>query len=329
MLLIATKSYKLEAKMSKAQYAIDVISILFDTMWLEGWLYSEHAIATLELWGPGLSDDRHVISSYGTINSQDVAQHLGSGANRVRFIEKLPINPINIDVNKLYLRVLYTDGTQESVGTLAAPIGQNAGAMLGQFFDLLNQKTSGTLLEVGSRARSRITRRELVPPGWEYAGMDVMAGPNVDVVGDAHEISHLFPTESFDAVMSFSVLEHLLMPWKFIIELNHILKVGATGIFTTHQCWPVHDDPWDFWRFSDKAWTALLNPATGFEIIEASMGEPAFVVAQRAHSVTQFGRSQFGYLASNVMFRKTTTTKLKWPVRLREIVDTHYPEGNL
>ena len=119
------------------------------------------------------------------------------------------------------------------------------------------------------------------------------------------------------------------MPWKFVIELNAVMKQGAVGLFTTHQCWPVHDAPWDFWRFSDRAWSGLLNPATGFEIIEASMGEPAFVVSQRAHPITDFGRTQSGYLASNVLFRKIGETSLSWPVGLADIVQTHYPEGNL
>jgi len=178
-------------------------------------------------------------------------------------------------------------------------------------------------------ARSAVTRRDFVPDSWGYQGMDIIAGPNVDIVGDAHELSSMFPQQRFDAVMAFSVLEHLLMPWKFILELNHILNDGAIGIFTTHQCWPLHDQPWDFWRFSDRAWAGLLNHETGFEIIEASMGEPAFVVAQRCHPVTNFGLQQGGYLASNVLFRKIGPTRLNWPVRLHDIVQTGYPEGEL
>jgi Methyltransferase domain len=135
----------------------------------------------------------------------------------------------------------------------------------------------------------------------------------------------LFPPNSFDAVMAFSVLEHLLMPWKFVIELNRVLKKGAVGLFTTHQCWPLHDQPWDFWRFSDKAWDGLLNSATGFLIVEAEMGEPAFVVAQRCHPVTNFGDAQGGFLSSSVIFKKISDTSLEWPVKLAEVTTTTYP----
>ena len=156
-----------------------------------------------------------------------------------------------------------------------------------------------------------------------------MAGPNVDVVGDAHELSSVFPGQRFDAVFATSVLEHLLMPWKFAVELNRVMNPGALGLFTTHQCWPIHDQPWDFWRFSDQAWNGLLNAATGFEIIEARMGEPAFVVAQRCHPVTDFAPVPAGFLASNVLFRKVAETTLSWPVRVSDIVATSYPSGEV
>lgn len=156
-----------------------------------------------------------------------------------------------------------------------------------------------------------------------------MAGENVDVVGDAHEIAELFEPCTFDRVMAFSVLEHLLMPWKFVIGLNKVLKQGAVGLFTTHQTWPVHDQPWDFWRYSDTTWRSILNEKTGFEIIESAMGEPAFVVAQKFHNVTAFGMSQIGFLASNVTFKKVADTVLDWPVKLTDVIRTSYPEGNI
>ena len=129
--------------------------------------------------------------------------------------------------------------------------------------------------------------------------------------------------------MAFSVLEHLLMPWKVAIELNAVLNDGAIGLFTTHQCWPIHDAPWDFWRFSDRAWDGLFNKSTGFEIIETSMGEPAFIVAQRCHVVTNFGMQQAGWLASNVLFRKIGPTQLRWDVQVADVVASSYPAGEV
>ena len=212
------------------------------------------------------------------------------------------------------------------IGDLGAALNDPAHAVATRFQSMLAQAPPGRLLEVGARARSGIVRRDLVPPGWEYSGFDIAAGPNVDVLGDAHQLSRHYPAQHFDAVSAYSVLEHLLMPWKFVIELNRVLKPGALGLFTTHQCWPLHDQPWDFWRFSDQAWAALLNPATGFEIIEARMGEPAFIVANKCHAQTAFAEVPAGALASFVLFRKTGETGLDWNVDLGAITKTSYPK---
>jgi hypothetical protein len=308
-------------------FYIDVFALFCGRVWLQGWVYSLQPIRALEFVLQGDGGFRFPMQSYGQIPSPDVQKHLGrADAHSVRFNETFDVD---LSIGKLDvagLEVTYLGGGREWIGHLGSPRGQRA-ALLGEsFFQMLREQSDGTILEVGSRARSGITRRDLVPEGWRYVGMDVMTGPNVDIVGDAHELSAMIPANSVDAVMAFSVLEHLLMPWKFIVELNRVMKAGAIGIFTTHQCWPVHDHPWDFWRFSDKAWDALLNPATGFATIEAAMGEPAFVVAQRCHPITNFGTTQSGFLASSVLFRKTADTTLEWPVKLTDIINSSYPQ---
>ena len=182
----------------------------------------------------------------------------------------------------------------------------------------------GNILEIGSRARSGNTLRDLMPAHLDYVGLDIIEGPNVDVIGDAHQLSHHFPAGLFDAIFAVSVVEHILMPWKLALEMNRVMAMGGLGYLATHQGWPLHDAPWDFWRFSDKAWLSLFNQATGFEIIEAAMGEPASVVARRWHPTVDFG-SQPVYLSSVVLFRKISDTALAWPVELAEITRSMYP----
>jgi len=194
----------------------------------------------------------------------------------------------------------------------------------------LRKLKSGRFLEIGSRARSGISRRELLTPvGWEYVGFDVLEGENVDVVGDAHELSSYFPPDHFDAIGAFAVLEHILMPWKLAVELNKVMKIGAVGFFVTHQSYPIHDEPWDFWRYSDRAWQSILNVATGFEIIEAKMSEPAFLVAKHGHAAVDTCEQYVGYLSSVVVFRKVRHTALRWDVKLGDITSSQYPKGEL
>ena len=249
-----------------------------------------------------------------------------AGPAAIRFDQRMPVPGDPAEIASVTLVCVLETGSTVRLEHLGAPIGDPAHTLTGQFRAMLAEARPGALLEVGSRARSGIARRDWAPPGWSYSGFDIVGGSNVDVVGDAHVLSRHYKAEQFDAVMAFSALEHLLMPWKFVIELNRVLKPGAFGLFTTHQCWPIHDAPWDFWRFSDTAWTSLLNPATGFEIIAARLGEPAYVVAQRCSPTTAFAQHPDAYLASFVLFRKIGATTLAWPVELADIIDTGYPD---
>lgn len=64
------------------------------------------------------------------------------------------------------------------------------------------------VLEICPRARSGNTYRHHLPADIDYVGLDVLPGPNVDIVGDAHKLSHLFRLNHFDAVFALSTFEH-------------------------------------------------------------------------------------------------------------------------
>lgn len=215
------------------------------------------------------------------------------------------------------IRVRLADGRMLTLDDAGSPRDDPAHALTGRFFDELRERPAGRLLEVGSRDRSSrgVYQRSSLGEGWTYEGLDVVEGDNVDTVGDAHRLSDIYPAESFDAILAVSVLEHLIMPWRFVIELNRVLRPGALGLFVTHQSWPLHDEPYDYFRFSDRAWHGLLNPGTGFEIVSAQLGERGFVVPMRVHAATAFGEDlPAAALVSAVLFRKVGPTSLTWPV---------------
>jgi SAM-dependent methyltransferase len=311
------------AKPPQVHHAIERFSVFQGALRIAGWAYVDDGrIETLILRLPDGAAYR--LRSFGR-RSADLAQRHGPAAARARFDEllRLPQGPDKIAGATLEIR--FAAHPSVILSGLGLAVNDPTHDLVPRFAHLMALAPPGRLLEVGSRARSGVVRRGMAPAGWTYEGLDVMAGPNVDTVGDAHRLSSLYPPHHFDAVMSYSVLEHLMMPWKFVIELNRVLKPGAIGLFTTHQCWPLHDEPWDFWRFSDTAWLGLLNAATGFEIIEARMGEPAFVVAAKVQPGTAFPETPAGALASFVLFRKIGETTLDWPVELEGLTQTLYP----
>ena len=194
-----------------------------------------------------------------------------------------------------------------------------------RFYDMLKSIKSGRILEIGSRNLSGVTRREMIPDDMEYVGFDIMEGENVALVGDVHNLSKIVKSCSFDAVFSISVFEHLIMPWKAAVEINRVLKTGGLFMAATHQTFPIHEIPNDFFRFSDNAWKGLFNTETGFEIIDAVMGEKAFISGNYLHQVTAGMEHAMAYLGSCVLVKKIGESKVDWPVDSDRIIQKPYP----
>lgn len=248
---------------------------------------------------------------------------------RIRIDLRRSVGLTAAEVSEAHLELRFIGGGRRILRRLGAPVQDSAHNLTIGFAERLRVKPTGHLLEIGSRSRSGNVNRYLVPEGWTYEGLDVVAGPNVDTVGDAHRLASLYPPATFDAVLAVSVLEHILMPWRFVVELNRVLKPGALGFFVTHQTWPLHDQPFDYFRFSDRAWIGLLNEATGFEILAAKMGEPCFVVPSKVQSSTAFGEeTPAGMLISSVLFRKIGETELSWNVDPEPLMEGTYPLGD-
>lgn len=85
--------------------------------------------------------------------------------------------------------------------------------------------------------------RDQVALGFEYTAIDIDPGPNVDVVGDVHKMSGLFPSEHFDIVYSHSVMEHLVAPWQVVVEASKVLKTGGYFIAYVSTTWTLHAEP--------------------------------------------------------------------------------------
>ncbi|BDE07661.1 hypothetical protein WPS_29370 [Vulcanimicrobium alpinum] len=301
---------------------IDRFSIFNRTLGIEGWLFSPtRNLVRLELrFARGAS-----VSVLCGLPSQDVEAAYGAEAADCRFALYTSVEqPDDIVINAT-LFAWFSDGTTATLDDLGTRDkgSEPAHRLTGKFIAITTALPPGNFLEIGARARSGNTYRQFVPAGWNYVGFDMRPGDNVDVVGDAHALASYFSPESFQAAMAISVFEHLLMPWKFVLELNRVLSIGGVGYFMTHQTYAVHDAPWDFWRFSNDAWPALFNRATGFEVLEAHVGEPAFIVPVRCSP--GHAADAPGYLSSSVLVRKIGHTTLRWDVDLSEVIESPYP----
>jgi SAM-dependent methyltransferase len=136
----------------------------------------------------------------------------------------------------------------------------------------------GTLQSVPGRSTMH---RDWVPHAREFLGGDIEAGPDVDVVADAHRLSAAVGQERFDVIISCSTFEHLKYPALAAHELLKALKVGGVLFVQTHQSFPLHGYPSDYFRFSREALAGLFGTTMGFEVKATNYDFPAKVLSRR------------------------------------------------
>jgi SAM-dependent methyltransferase len=197
-----------------------------------------------------------------------------------------------------------------------------------EFLALGKTLPSPAVLELGSRNVSGVLRRDLFPHSVENVGFDILSGDGVDIVGDIHNLSRHFPLQHFDLVYCLSVFEHLLFPWKAVLEINKVLKPGGYVYLSTHPLWPEHEMPWDFWRFPHNGFHALFNKYTGFQIISLTEGLPckAYSLVNDAPTRRLWFRTMNQGVA--LIARKTNDYRsdlLKWEIEVSDVVDNMYP----
>jgi len=230
-------------------YGVDQFSIFDDVLYLKGWVFHPtDRVSRIDF----ISDGKKVFSPQDfNLESLDVAAAYGGVARNARFSEVRRLVGDQRPRREASLSVMLSDRSETIIPSIGQAELRNEPfyVLYGKFLEQLRAMAPGHFLEIGSRARSKIVRKDLIPESWHYTGFDVLPGENVDIVGDAHHLSKLLPHGHFHAVWALSMLEHILMPWKLAIELNKVMELGGIGYFLTHQTWPLHDRPWDFWRF--------------------------------------------------------------------------------
>lgn len=95
-------------------------------------------------------------------------------------------------------------------------------------------------------------------PQQEYVGADMREGPGVDKVLNLHNID--LPAESVGTVLCFDTLEHVEYPHQALVQLHRILKSDGIAVISSVLDFPIHDYPYDYWRFTPEAFKSILKP---------------------------------------------------------------------
>ncbi len=126
---------------------------------------------------------------------------------------------------------------------------------------------SGTIYDLG--AGEAPYRDFFLKHAKEYIAVDwgsSLHEPKVDILADLNKPLPIADCAA-DCVVSLQVLEHLCEPAVMISEAIRILKPGGALVLTVPWQWRVHEEPFDFFRFTPYALRYLLQRA-GFINIE-------------------------------------------------------------
>lgn len=100
-----------------------------------------------------------------------------------------------------------------------------------------------------------------------YIGCDIVQSNlnKVDIISPANNIP--LEDNTFDTVVSNQVIEHVEDHQGLVNEAFRLLKPGGYFILSGPFCWPIHEEPFDFFRFSKFGFNYILEKA-GFEVLE-------------------------------------------------------------
>lgn len=86
-----------------------------------------------------------------------------------------------------------------------------------------------------------------------YTGVDMVEGPNVDVVCRAEELVAQFGAEHFDAVVSVDAAEHF-EDWRACLsQMKRVCKSGGMLFFASvAPGFVYHEHPGDYWRYTGE-----------------------------------------------------------------------------
>ncbi|MGJ7901626.1 methyltransferase domain-containing protein [Lysobacter sp. 1R34A] len=132
----------------------------------------------------------------------------------------------------------------------------------------LDRDQSFSVIDIGSYDVNGSYRTLFGNPRWNYVGIDLEAGPGVDVVlSSPYELP--MASNSVDLVISGQAFEHVEFFWMSWLEMLRVLKPGGRIFLIAPSRGPEHRYPQDCWRFYPDGYRALAKFG-GCELVEVS-----------------------------------------------------------
>lgn len=129
----------------------------------------------------------------------------------------------------------------------------------------INNYAKGKLLDIGCGNKPyEIWCKNYVS---EYIGCDIVqsSANRVDVICPANYIP--LESNSFDTILSTQVIEHVEDHQGLVNEAYRLLRPNGYFILSGPMYWNLHEEPYDFFRFTKHGFKYIIEKA-GFEVCE-------------------------------------------------------------
>ncbi|MCK5466093.1 class I SAM-dependent methyltransferase [Candidatus Parcubacteria bacterium] len=93
--------------------------------------------------------------------------------------------------------------------------------------------------------------------GKEFIGCDMRKGTGVDRIEDIEKLS--FQDSTIGTILLMDTLEHVQNCHSALNEVYRVLKKDGIVIMSSVMDFPIHDHPFDYWRFTPEAFKLLLG----------------------------------------------------------------------
>lgn len=139
--------------------------------------------------------------------------------------------------------------------------------------------SKGNLLDIG--CGNKPYENEFVGLIDKYVGSDIIQSnlDKVDILCHANEIP--LESETFETIFSTQTIEHVEDHKGLVKEAYRLLKKDGYFILSGPMYWPLHEKPYDFFRFTQYGFKYILEEQ-GFEIIEINANGGMWATAGQA-----------------------------------------------
>lgn len=182
--------------------------------------------------------------------------------------------------------------------------------ILNDFLNRSKMINSPRVLELGTKrsGKESTTHECWVPNASEFIRSDYQQGLDVDVIADIHKLSDVFGVESFDIIISCSTFEHIKYPHLAAHEIIKTLKKGGILFLQTHQTFPLHSFPYDYFRFTIDGIQSLFGTKMGFDILKCEYEFPSIIHSE----VFEYGFCTESFLNVLLFGEKVSQTPLEY-----------------